>query len=226
MLRQAADRIASTVGDGDLVLQVGVAPGAAFARADWVLDHGAYEPDGDARFSRRTWVTRDVCAREPWPFAAGHFAFAVCTSLARLRDPIGVCAELARVARAGYVEVPTIEHELAAGAERWLCDVVDAELVFTFKPAALHEDPRLRVPARWTARLEDTERVHALFWEHRLPARERLVDTGALASELAERLRRRFEPSSAEVALTEARRLGGLAGQAAWRRVEDLRGGR
>jgi hypothetical protein len=226
VLPQAAERILSTVADGEAVLQVGPPAGGAFGRSDWVLADGAYEPDGEARFTRRTWVSRDVCAREPWPFADGRFAFAVCTTLAGLRDPIGVCAELSRVARAGYVEVPAIEAELAGGEARWLCEVVDAELVFTHKPASLHGDPRVRVPARWSARLEASDRVHGIFWDDRLPARERMADTEALATELADRLRRRFEPSSAEVALVEARRLGGLAGQAARRRVEDLRGGR
>ena len=226
MLPQAVSRIAGSLAEDEEVLLVGASSGGSFARADWVLDDGPYEPDGEARFNGRTWVSRDVCGREPWPFAEGRFAFSVCTSLAVLRDPVGVCAELSRVARAGYVEVPTLEGELAGGDARWLCDVADAELVFVHKPWALHDDPRVRVPPRWSARLEEGERVHGLFWDDRLPARERHADPETLAGELAARIRRRFEPSSAEVALTEARRLGGLAGQAAWRRVEDLRGGR
>ncbi|MDQ3740205.1 MAG: hypothetical protein M3389_04595, partial [Actinomycetota bacterium] len=103
MLAAAADRIASTVPDDEPVLQVG-AGASPFERADWVLDDLGYEPNGSARYSRSTWITRDVCARDPWPFGDGRFAFAVCTSLALVRDPVGVCAELARVAAAGYVE--------------------------------------------------------------------------------------------------------------------------
>ena len=222
MLPQAAERIAAQVADDASVLHV--APGSdVFARADWVVDHGPHEPHGDARFTRRTWVTRDVCAREPWPFDAHRFDFAVCTRLAELRDPVGVCAELARVARAGYVELPVIEAELAGGDGRWLCDVGDAALVFTAKAAAVHTDPRVRVPRRRIDALEPAERVLALFWEDRLPARERLVEPAALVDELAERLRTRFEPSSAEVALTEARRAGGLAGEAAMRGIAALR---
>src|SRR4051812_27429468 len=128
MLPQAADRISSTLADDACVLQVG-ASHDSFARADWVLDDGPPEPHGDARYSRSTWVTRDVCARTPWPFADGRFDFAVCTVLPFVRDPVGVCAELARVARSGYVELPVVEAELAGGSGRWLCDVVDAELV-------------------------------------------------------------------------------------------------
>jgi hypothetical protein len=225
VLPQAEQRIAEQVSGEATVLQVGAA-GAALARADWVLDDRPHEPHGEARFTRRTWVQRDVCARAAWPFEEGRFDFAVCTTLAMLRDPVGVCAELARVARAGYVELPTVEAELAGGEARWLCDVVDAELVFVHKPRAVLTDPRARVPARRVQALEPADRVLALFWEERLPARERLVGDEELVAELADRLRRRFEPSGAELAITEARRLGGLAGSAAVRRLGGLWEGR
>ncbi|HEX8206321.1 MAG TPA: hypothetical protein VF587_09715 [Solirubrobacteraceae bacterium] len=228
MLPQAVERIRTVLSGDEEVLQVG---GCAepFGRADWVLDARPYEDRGVAegreRFSSRTWLVRDACAREPWPFDDDRFAFAVCTTLATVRDPIGVCSELSRVARAGYVEVPTIEAELAGGAARWLCDVDHAELVFVHKSTGVAGDARTKVPPRWHARLEASERVHGLFWEGRLPARERLVADEALVEELAERLRRRFEPSTAEVAVTEARaRIGTLAGQAAARGLDALRG--
>jgi hypothetical protein len=222
VLPQAARRIAEQIPDDALVLQVGAA-GDAFARADWVLDDHPHEPHGEARFTRRTWIVRDVCARAPWPFPDGRFDFAVCTALAALRDPVGVCEELGRVARAGYVELPSIEAELAGGDARWLCDVTDAELVFVAKPRAVHLDPRVRVADRRLEAFDPADRVLALFWEDRLPARERLVAPDDLVAELAERLRRRFEPSGAEVALAEARRLGGMAGTAALRRLDALR---
>jgi hypothetical protein len=220
MLEAAAKRIEELVSGDACVLQVGATSGGVFARADHVLDDGPHEPHGDARVTRATWTTRDVCARTPWPYAGGQFDFAVCLALPYVRDPVGVCAELARVARAGYVELPVAEAELAHGRARWLCDVTDAELVFTAKPPP---DPRVRVPRRRLLELPEGERVHALFWEGRLPARERLVDTEELVGELAERVRRRFEPSGAEVALGEARRVGGLAGEAALRGFDALR---
>jgi hypothetical protein len=242
VLRQARDHIDATLPADAAVLQVG---GAAelLARADWVLAETAYEAreraEGRERFARRTWLVRDLSARDPWPFADGQFAFAVCTELATVRDPVGVCRELTRVARAGYVEVPTIEDELAAGLEgpwlgrsahRWLCDVVDGALVFTAKSAALEADARVRVQRRWHDRLEDVERVHGLLWEDTLPARERLVAADVLADELAVRVQRRFEPSAAEVALREARdrarKLTDLAGGAVGRGIGALRGER
>jgi hypothetical protein len=228
VLPQAVERIRSALPGDEEVLQVGGVE-QPFGRADWVLDARPYDDrgvaEGPERFTRRTWLVRDACAREPWPFEDGRFAFAVCTTLASLRDPVGVCVELSRVARAGYVEVPTIEAELAGGDARWLCDVDHGELVFVHKSAAVASDARVKVPPRWHARLSASERVHGLFWEDRLPARERLAVADELVDELAERLRRRFEPSAAEVAVAEARvRLGSLAGAAAARGLEALRG--
>lgn len=222
MLEAAATRIEALVEAEATVLQVG-ASAEAFARADHVLDDQPHEPHGDARFTQATWTTRDVCGRAPWPYADRQFDFAVCVTLHRLRDPVGVCAELARVARAGYVELPVVEAELSGGTGRWLCDVADAGLVFTAKPPL---DARVRVPRRRIDDLPPEERVHALFWEDRLPARERLVDDLALNDELAERVRERFDPSGAEVALTEARRVGGLAGAAALRSLDAIRASR
>src|SRR5215212_2730078 len=94
------------------------------ARADWVIDlmphetRGLYGESDPARerFSGERWVERDICARDPWPFADGQFDFAVCShTLEDVRDPVWVCSELARVARAGYVEVPSRLEEQAFG---------------------------------------------------------------------------------------------------------------
>jgi hypothetical protein len=187
VLPQAERHILETVPRGTSVLQVG--GGDRFRRVDVVLDEHE----------------RDVCARDPWPYRDRQFAFALCTALPRLRDPVGVCRELERVALAGYVEVPTVEAELAGGDGRWLCDLVDGMLVFTAKPGAVHTEPRVRVPPRWAEKLRRDERATGLFWERRLPARERLVGTDALVEELAVRVRRRFEPGVADLAVVEAR---------------------
>ncbi len=202
VLPQAERHILETVPRGASVLQVG--GGDRFRRADVVLDE----------------TERDVSARDPWPYRDGQFAFAVCTALPRLRDPIGVCRELERVALAGYVEVPTIEGELAGGQQRWLCDLVDGMLVFTAKPGGVYTDARVRVPPRWAEKLRRDERATGLFWEGRLPARERLVAPGVLVDELAAGVRRRVVPRVAGGAVVEAReRARQLWGVAAQRRA-------
>src|SRR5918994_587245 len=97
---------------------------------------GIYHYDRDAadeRFSTQTWVQRDVCDRKPWPWPEDHFDFANCShTLEDLRDPVWVCSELSRVAKAGYVEVPSRLEEQAWGVigdhvgwshHRWLVDI-------------------------------------------------------------------------------------------------------
>jgi hypothetical protein len=226
MLAAAAERILSLLPDDASVLAVG-GWAAPFDRADWVLEPLPFESRGPAtgagrgeRFSARTWLVRDPCDREPWPFRDHQFDFAVCVgTLERVRDPIWVCSELARVARAGYVEVPTIEAELVFDAEgqgpwlgredhRWLVALQGGTLVFTHKPHSIHHDWGLRAPAGWRGRLAPGDRWQGLFWDGALPARERLLFGGdhvAFREELRERVVARFAPSLTEQRVKQAR---------------------
>src|ERR1700738_5157092 len=121
MIPDTLSRILDAVGDGGRLLDVG-GWAAPIKRADWVIDAMPYDTraafgysvgSGPERYSAETWVRRDICDREPWPFEDNFFDFAVCvTTLEDVRDPVWVCDELSRVARAGYVEVPTILAEL------------------------------------------------------------------------------------------------------------------
>src|SRR2546423_1432330 len=120
---------------------VDVGGGASpFPRADYVLDAVAFgeraslgelDLGGGRRYSEDTWVRLDLCDHRPWPFADGFFDFAVCSHLLEdVRDPLWVCHELCRVAKAGYVEFPSrvaeqslgVEHPCYAGYHhhRWL----------------------------------------------------------------------------------------------------------
>ena len=85
MLDASRRRILESLADDALVLDVG-AGGSPFERADWVLDILPFEERGiyayDAitaseRFTRDTWMQRDMCDHEPWPFEDGQFDFAV-----------------------------------------------------------------------------------------------------------------------------------------------------
>ena len=91
----------------------------------------------------------DLCARKRWPFEDKQFDFALCTHvLEDLRDPIWVCSEISRIAKAGYIEVPSriveqslgVEHPHYAGYyhHRWLVSECDGMLEFQFKPHCLH----------------------------------------------------------------------------------------
>jgi SAM-dependent methyltransferase len=228
MLPSATERILATLPDDALVLDVG-GWAAPFNRADWMLDVMPYETRGamgsygpsPERFSAATWVQRDICDPEPWPFADDQFEFALCvTTLEDVRDPIRVCRELSRVAKAGYVEVPTVEAELIFNVEgtgtflghdhhRWFCQVEGGEIVFVHKPHSIHQDWTLRVLPRWRARMSLEDHLQGLFWEDTLPARERLLigeaDYAALRQELRDRLRERFQPSPLELGVKRAR---------------------
>ena len=191
MLPASADRISALLEPGALVLDVG-GWASPFARADWVLDLMPYESRGvygergaePERYSAQTWIERDICDREPWPFEDGQFDFAVCShTLEDVRDPVWVCAELSRVARAGYVEVPSRLEEQAWGVggdwvgwshHHWLCDVEASGITFVLKPHVIHARSRYYFRAPLVSTLTPEERVQTMFWEGACSARERI----------------------------------------------------
>ena len=191
MLPASHERIEATLSDADLVLDVG-GWGKPFPRADWVIDlmpfetRGLYGRLGDApeRFSRETWVQRDICDREPWPFADGQFDYVVCShTLEDVRDPVWVCAEIDRVGRAGYIEVPSRLEEQSVGVHgpwvgwshhHWLVSVSPQGVEFVFKSGVLQGRPDFTLPAELGRALDDGERVQTLFWEGGLRASERV----------------------------------------------------
>jgi SAM-dependent methyltransferase len=203
------------LGDEARVLDVG-GWAAPVNRADWVIDLMPYETRGamlpggfgppPERFSAERWVRADLCASAPWPFDDDFFDFAICTfTLEDLRDPIRVCEEMSRVAKAGYVEVPSLLDELtwmnpeAGGGpwlghahHRWLCTMEDGVLVFLPKHHSIHSHLEIRVSTRWGLTTED--RLLAHFWEGSLPARERLAIDDYPFEELERVVRSRFGP--------------------------------
>jgi len=188
MLPASRQQILDRLSDDALVLDVG---GWAdpLPRADWVLDlmphesRGLYEREGwvqgsgeTDRFSADTWVQRDICDRTPWPFGEDQFDFVVCShTLEDVRDPVWVCSEIARVGRAGYIEVPSRLEEQSWGVHgqfagwshhHWLIDLGNDRIDFTFKPHLLHSRPDCHFTAEFLAGLSDEERVQTLWWEN------------------------------------------------------------
>jgi SAM-dependent methyltransferase len=205
MLKASAERIHAMLPDDALVLDVG-GGASPFARADWVIDLMAYEerglygptPDAAAeRFDATTWVKRDICAREPWPFAADQFDFVVCSHLLEdVRDPIAVCEEIVRVGRAGYVEVPSRLEEQSYGFQgpwagwghhRWLIDASEDELTFVFKHHVLHNRAGDHFPPGFRETVAAEDLVHCVWWAGGFRYRERIfLDAPALDSYLAD----------------------------------------
>jgi Methyltransferase domain len=182
MLEASARRILEQLRPDDVVLDIG-AWGRPFTRADWVMDlkpyetRGLYGRDGPEpeRFSRDTWIQRDICDREPYPFEDKQLDFVICShTLEDVRDPIWVCSEMVRIAKAGYVEVPSRLEEQSLGFQgpwvgwghhRWLIDVTDNKIEFVFKHHVLHNRESDHFPAGFQQALAPEQRVHTLWWQ-------------------------------------------------------------
>jgi len=192
VLESSEARIRERLSEDDVVLDVG-AWASPFPRADWVIDLEPYETRGlyggaersDERFTEATWVTRDICDREPWPFADDQFDFVICSHvLEDIRDPIWVCAEMSRVAKAGYIEVPSRIEEMSHGFEgpwtgwshhRWFTELAeDGTVEFSFKTHLVHGGSHVSLPKAVQKALTPEERVLPVFWEGTLRARERI----------------------------------------------------
>lgn len=191
MLASSAARV-NALPDDAHVLDVG-GWAAPLARADAVIDllpyetRGLYGPPVDPaaeRFTADTWVQRDICASDPWPFADDAFDFVVCShTLEDVRDPVRVCEELVRVAKAGYVEVPAPLEDLTFGIHgpwvgwshhHWISELDDGRLTFTMKPHLLVAPDR-HLPAGSCKGLPTEERVLQLWWEGTFAFREQVL---------------------------------------------------
>ena len=152
-----------------------------FNRADEVVDLMPYETRGTGqgpgpeRFRRESWVQLDVC-KDPLPFEDKSIDFVVCShTLEDVRDPIFLCAELNRVARAGYIETPSINAELTFGIEskryagwyhhRWLVEMAGQRITFRHKPHLVHADWRYHFPKRLARSMTTAQRVTWMLWE-------------------------------------------------------------
>lgn len=204
------------IGPEDLVLDVG-GWARCFNRADYVIDKfpcetrgvrygdrlGLHAQGGETeRFSSATWVARDLCNREPWPFPDQFFDFCTCShTLEDLRDPIWVCSEMRRVAKAGYIETPSMAFELTRGREAnvpvglshhfWVVEVEGSTITFHPKLHNLHGDLQLSLSPSVGATLPPERLVTWLFWE-----RDFSVQEGWLHRETVERFVQKFGPSS------------------------------
>jgi hypothetical protein len=189
--------ILERIGDDDVVLDIG---GWAdpFERADWVMDLGSYDTRGfykrmgwkepgprpPERFSERTWLRRDICDRRPYPFGDKTIDFVLCVqTLEDVRDPVWVCSEINRIAKAGYIEVPSRLEEQSWGVEgpfvgrrhhHWLINVRESEIEFVFKPHDIHSSPERSFPAGFFESLNHEERVERLWWKGTFSYRERV----------------------------------------------------
>lgn len=225
MLPASRQQLLERLPDDASVLDVG-GWASPLNRADWVLDlmpyetRGLYgEPDPDPeRFDEDSWVVRDICNREPWPFEDGQFDFAVCAhTLEDIRDPLWACSELQRIARAGYIEVPSRLQEQAWGVHgdwvgwshhRWLIDVSQDAIQFVFKPHLLGEPANHFAPGFATT-LSPEQKVQMMWWEGSFTTSERIFLDDSLNDYLREFVSAHAPPQAASRRPGLRRRTGG-----------------
>lgn len=75
--------------------------------------------------------------RFPYPFADKEFDYLICTHvLEHVDDPVRTCGEFARIAKAGYLEVPYFAADVFVSnndaIHRWLCMYAPAGHVLSF----------------------------------------------------------------------------------------------
>ena len=210
MLDANVAAVLSRITPSDRVLDVG-GWARCFNRADYVIDKFPFEtrgahyggtlglgPQGGAseRFSAETWVARDLCDRMPWPFPDKFFDFCTCShTLEDIRDPLWVCSEMRRVAKAGYIETPSMAFELTRGREAgvpvglshhfWLVEVEGSAITFHPKLHSLHGDRRLSLPPERGAALPPDRQVAWLLWEGDFEALEGWPHRGVIEAFVA-----------------------------------------
>ncbi len=110
------NKILSQIKPGDTVLDIG-GWAQPFRRANYVMDAMPYETRGfysniglpdhlgdcEEHFTKSTWIQRDICSREPYPFGDKSVDYVICSHvLEDIRDPLWVCSEIIRIGKRGY----------------------------------------------------------------------------------------------------------------------------
>lgn len=199
MQKESETKILAMLDEKDLVLDVG-GWACPFNRANWVLDFEPHDTRGfyatigmpshqggeREYFSPATWVQRDICEKTPWPFSDKQFDFSICSHvLEDIRDPLFVCAELIRVSRRGYIEIPSRLLETCRGWEptgtaglshhRWLIDVEGSHLQFTPKFHMINTEFDLAFPTSFLRKLKPDEIVSTLWWNDSFTYAETMI---------------------------------------------------
>ena len=169
-------RIAVPVTDDALVLDVGSGDKPSW-RADVLLDRYAGAEHAAQRSGRAAArVSRPLFDADAadMPFRDDAFDYAICSHvLEHVWDPAAVAAELSRVARAGYIEVPEAASAKIVDfpSHVWWCRLEDESggptLVLTAKEAP-YFDPEINAYIERAGVRDDLDSVLNRHFEHRV----------------------------------------------------------
>jgi len=223
MFAPNVDRVLQLLRPDDVVVDVG-GWAQPFARANFIVDLMPYDTrgvfgtlgPGPERFSADTWRQLDFCV-SPLPFADKSVDFLICShTLEDIRNPIWLCQEINRVAKRGYIEVPSrrmesirnLEHRGYPGYyhHRWLVEVEGHDVVFRFKTPLMSSSWRFTLPKSYLRALKAEDRVSWLFWEGQFGYHEVIqISEDRVAEELEAFVRRLGVYSGWRYALERAR---------------------
>lgn len=199
MLKANEQKLLDILKPSDLVLDVG-GWACPFNRANWIIDAQPYETRGFYRtlgmspcqggdkeyFTRETWVMHDICSHKPFPFRDKQFDFVICSHvLEDVRDPLWVCSELMRVAKKGYIEVPSRELESCRDYERpgmvglshhrWLIEVSPGYIRFFMKHHMIHCHWKYSFPLSHALLMPPEKTVQFLWWDQTFHVEESVI---------------------------------------------------
>ena len=181
-------RIMERLDASDKVLDIG-GWAKPFNRANVVIDVMPYESRGvlgscgpeTEHFSADSWIVHDISSKEAIPLSDKEIDFAICSqTLEDIRDPIFLCSELNRVAKSGYIEVPSRSAESIMGSggyvgachHRWLVEIEGDQVAFRFKSHLIHGCWKYHLPRSYAKRMSPEDEISYLFWEGSFDYRE------------------------------------------------------
>lgn len=194
------ERIMAQIRPTDIVLEIG-GWAQPFRRANFIMDAFPYETrgwystiglpacvgEGEEHFTKDTWIQRDACSRDPFPFEDKSIDYVICSHILEdVRDPLWVCSEMIRVGKRGYIEVPSRVAEsivnpktriVGAVHHRWLVTIGSNGIVFEMKYHLIHKKG-LHLPHYVLGLLRPEQGVQWLFWEGSFEFEEATIPLG------------------------------------------------
>lgn len=158
---------------------------------------GAYG-NGSLRIKPENYHQLDLGKIDRLPFQDQEFDFVICRhTLEDIKDPIKICREMIRVAKAGYIETPHRAYESTKGVERhwwcghyhhrWLVEILGNKIIFQFKPHNLHSSRKFFFRCFPWQKVREEFKNTSLLWEKSFEFEERIIiDYQDLKKDLAE----------------------------------------